>query len=208
MPDNTLRRIRATVTFIVVATLVITSFLIPSVFAVAGSIARVNCYPQDQGTHVSVNYFLYQTSAVNTNTTVSVSVDGKPSIPMAYQGMKSEISSGDITESEWYTWQITVPAITAKGSHTFQFFSHYYVWQETGKYWAEFNGQTEVHTFTIGINESAPSASPDPIAPSSVLPQLSVISAGALYAIVAAAVVVIVASVTIERRNSRRKSFD
>jgi hypothetical protein len=118
-------------------------------FASGGSIAKLNYYPDDGGTYGLINYFLEQTTAVNTNTTVSVSIDGGPPIPMTYQGIRNETVPADTVTRDWYTWQITIPAITASGRHTFQFFSHYYVWQEADQYWAEFNAYSDVHTFTI-----------------------------------------------------------
>ena len=120
-----------------------------SAFASGGSIAKLNYYPADGGTYGLINYFLEQTTAVNTNTTVSVSIDGGPPIPMTYQGIRNETVPADTVTRDWYTWQITIPAITASGRHTFQFFSHYYVWQEADQYWAEFNAYSNVHTFTI-----------------------------------------------------------
>ena len=98
-----------------------------------------NYYPDDGGTYEFIDHFLDQTTAVNTNTTVSVSIDGGPLIPMAYQGIKNEMVSDDSDARDWYTWQVTIPAITAPGRHTFQFFSHYYVWQDADQYWAEFD---------------------------------------------------------------------
>lgn len=119
------------------------------VFASGGSIAMANYYPDDGGTYEFIDHFLDQTTAVNTNTTVSVSIDGGPLIPMAYQGIKKEIVSNDSDARDWYTWQVTIPAITAPGRHTSQFFSHYYVWQDADQYWAEFNAYSTVHSFTI-----------------------------------------------------------
>ena len=185
--------------------LALASLPIPTALAVGGSIARVNYYPKDQGTYDAVNYFLYQITAVNTNTTVSVSIDGGPPTPMIYQGTKPETVVDDTTAAGCYTWQTTVPAITAPGRHTFQFLSHYYVWQETDKYWAEFNAQAETHTFYIGSNQSDLLASLDPIASTSVLPQISIITQGALLAISVSAVVVVIASATFGRRGLKKR---
>jgi hypothetical protein len=126
------------------------------------SIAMTNHYPDDGGTYGFVDHFVEQTTAVNTNTTVSVSIDGEPSIPMTYQGIKNEIVSGDTVARDWYTWNITVPAITAPGKHTFQFFRHYYVWQEADQYWAEFNSYSNVQSFNIAEHLVTPSPSPPP----------------------------------------------
>jgi hypothetical protein len=132
------------------------------VFASGGSIAMANYYPDDGGTYEFINYFLEQTTAVNTNTTVSVSIDGGPPIPMTYQGIRNETVPGDTVTRDWYTWQITIPAITAPGRHTFQFFSHYYVWQDADQYWAEFNSYSNVHSFTIARPLPTPSQPPPP----------------------------------------------
>jgi len=49
---------------------------------------------------------------------------------MTFQGIRDEVVKGDIVARDWYTWQVIIPAITESGNHTFQFFSHYYVWQD------------------------------------------------------------------------------
>jgi hypothetical protein len=133
-----------------------------SAFASGGSIAKLNYYPADGGTYGYINYFSEQTTAVNTNTTVSVSIDGGPLLPMTYQGIRNETVPADTVTRDWYTWQITIPAITASGRHTFQFFSHYYVWQEADQYWSEFNAYSNVHTFTILSPLPTPSQPPPP----------------------------------------------
>jgi hypothetical protein len=133
------------------------------VFASGGFIAMANCYPDDGGTYRFVDHFLEQTTAVNTNTTVSVSIDGESPIPMTYQGVGNEMVTGDIVARDWYTWQITIPAITAPGRHTFQFSSHYYVWQDADQYWAEFNACSNVHSFTIASPLPTPSQPPPPL---------------------------------------------
>lgn len=131
--------------------------------AVSGtSIAMANYYPNDGETYESIDHFIDQATAVNTNTTVSVSIDGSALIPMTYQGLQNEIALGDTAARDWYTWQITVPAITAPGKHTFQFFRHYYVWQTADKYWAEFDSYSTVQSFTIGNPSATPSPSPSP----------------------------------------------
>jgi len=110
-----------------------------------------NYYPNDGGTYGFVDHFLMQTTAVNTNTSVSVSIDGGPLVPMTYQGIINETVPGDTAARNWYTWQITIPALTAPGKHTFQFFYHYYVWQDKDQYWADFNAYSTVKSFTIAI---------------------------------------------------------
>ena len=65
------------------------------VFASGGSIAMVNYFPNDGGTYESIDHFLEQTTAVNTNTIVSVSIDEGPPIPMTYKGMRNEIAPCD-----------------------------------------------------------------------------------------------------------------
>ena len=119
----------------------------------------VNYYPTDGGTYGSVDHFQMQTTAVNTNTTVSVSVDGGPLLPMTYQGIINETVPGDTVVRNWYTWQIAVPALTVPGRHTFQFFYHDYVWQDKDQYWADFNGYSTVQSFTITPPRPTPSQS-------------------------------------------------
>jgi hypothetical protein len=135
------------------------------VFASGGSIAMANYYPDDGGTYGFIDHFLEQTTAVNTNTTVSISIDGGQLIPMTYQGTRNEMVLGDTVARDWYTWQTTIPAITAPGRHTFQFFSHYYVWQDADQYWAEFNSYSEVQSFSIACPLPTASKQP-PISPS------------------------------------------
>ena len=144
-----------------------------------------NYYPDDGGTYEFVDHFVEQTTAVNTNTTVSVSIDGEPPIPMTYQGIKNEIVSGDTVARDWYTWNITVPAITAPGRHTFQFFRHYYVWQEADQYWAEFNSHSTVQSFNIGNSSATPSPTPPPTTmnPAYILRNYSSFSNNCLFGI-------------------------
>jgi hypothetical protein len=127
------------------------------VSASGGSIAMVNCYPNDGGTYGFVDHFLKQTTAVNTNTTVSVSIDGGPLTPMTYHGIIYEMVPGDTAVRNWYTWQVTIPALTAPSIHTFQFFDHHYVWQDEDQYWADFNAQSTVKSFTIAHPLPTPS---------------------------------------------------
>ncbi len=126
---------------IVVVSILLTLFTASSnfVYASGGSIALANAYPREGCTYLAIDYFTYQLSAVNTNTTVLVSIDGGPLISMTFQGIRDEVVNGDTVARDWYTWQVTIPAITESDDHTLQFFSHYYVWQETDQYWAEFN---------------------------------------------------------------------
>ena len=148
--------------FIVVSTF-LTLFIVSTnlVFAGGGSIALSNTYPGDEGTYGAIDHFLYQITAVNSNTTVSVSIDDGPQIPMGYQGIMNELVIGDTAARDWYTWQVTIPVITTLGTHTFQFFSHY-VWQDADHYWAEFNACSTVQSFTIAGTLSTPSQSPPP----------------------------------------------
>ncbi len=149
--------------FIAVCTF-LTLFVISAnlVFAGGGSIALSNTYPSDRGTYLAVDRFLYKITAVNSNTTVSVSVDDGPQIPMTYQGVMNELVIDDTAARDWYTWQITIPVITSPGVHTFRFFSHYYVWQDADHYWAEFNACSAVQSFTIVDALSTSSQSPPP----------------------------------------------
>jgi hypothetical protein len=131
-----------------------------------------NYYPNDGETYGFIDHFLMQTTAVNTNTTVSVSIDGGPLIPMTYQGIINEKVPGDTAVRNWYTWQVAIPALTAPGRHTFQFFEHYYVWQDKDQYWADFNAYSTAKSFTITLTPPTPSQptlnSPNPhTAPSS-----------------------------------------
>jgi hypothetical protein len=140
------------------------------VSASEGSIANANCYPSDGETYGFIDHFSKQITAVNTNTTVSVSIDGGPPIPMIYQGIINETVQGDSAVRSWYTWQVAIPALTAPGRHTFQFFDHHYVWQDEDQYWAEFNAYSTVKSFTIAHSLPTPqstSSSTNPNTPSS-----------------------------------------
>jgi hypothetical protein len=147
-----------------VVSILLISFTVSTnwVFASEGSITMANYYPEDGGSYEYIDHFLAQTTAVNTNTTVSVSIDGRPPIPMTYQGVRNETVPGDSVALNWYTWQITIPTITATGRHTFQFLSQYYVWQDADQYWAEFNSYSNVHSLTIASPLSTPSRSLPP----------------------------------------------
>jgi len=127
-----------------------------------GTIAATNNYPDDGGTYEFVDYFSEQTTAVNTNTTVLVSVDGGPLIPMTFKGVRKEIAPEDSVSRDWYTWETAVPAITRPGNHIFQFFSRYYVWQDADICWAEFNAQSSAKSFTINSNSPPSSHPPQP----------------------------------------------
>jgi hypothetical protein len=166
-PKEELRRMlkrnlkESMIVVLVVVSIFLTLLLISTnlVSASGGSIAMANCYPDDGGTYEFIDHFLDQTTAVNTNTTVSVSIDGGSLIPMTYQGIKKEMPSDDSDALDWYSWQVTIPAITAPGRHTFQFFSHYYVWQNIDQYWAEFNAYSTVHSFIINGPSPTPGQS-------------------------------------------------
>jgi hypothetical protein len=119
------------------------------VFASGGTIAAVNFYPVDGETYEFIDHFIYQTTAVNTNTTVSISLDDEPPIPLVCEGLRNEQILDDAATQAWYTWQLDVPAISTPGEHTFQVFSHYYVWQNEDEYWAEYNSYSTVKSFTI-----------------------------------------------------------
>jgi hypothetical protein len=129
------------------------------VCASGGTFAMANYYPNDGGTYGFVDNFLMQTTAVNTNTTVSVSIDGGPLTPMTYYGIITETVPGDTAVRNWYTWQVAIPAITAPGRHTFQFFENYYVWQDKDQYWADFKAYSTVKSFTITLPPPTPSQS-------------------------------------------------
>jgi hypothetical protein len=118
-----------------------------------------NYYPNDGETYGVIDHFLMQTTAVNTNTTVSVSIDGGPLTPMTYQGVINETVPGDTAVRNWYTWQVAIPALTAPGRHTFQFFDHYYIWQDKDQYWADFNAYSTIKSFTIALPPPTPSQS-------------------------------------------------
>jgi hypothetical protein len=136
---------------IVVASILFSVFAASSnlVNASGGSIAMANAYPQEGCTYLAIDHFTYQLSAVNTNTTVLVSIDGGPLVSMTFQGIRDEAVNGDTVARDWYTWQAMIPPITDPGNHTFQFFSHYYVWQDTDEYWGEFNARSTIYSFTI-----------------------------------------------------------
>lgn len=181
----------------VIATFLTLLTISPNLFSANGtSIAMANHYPDDGGTYEFIDHFVEQTTAVNTNTTVSISIDGEPSIPMTYQGIKNEIVSGDTVARDWYTWNITVPAITAPGRHTFQFFRHYYVWQEADHYLAEFNSQSTVQSFNIGNSSATPSPTPPP----------TTMNTAYIFAIIAASAitaVLVLATFTLRKRTQR-----
>ena len=149
MQDKKLEKpvIAASLIFFILTVVIAVS--LNTVSASGGSIAMTNTYPQEGEAYQVVNHFTYQLTAVNANTTVSVSIDGGPPRPKVLQGISKEVSNGKSTSSDWYTWQLTTPAITQTGKHTVQFFSHYYVWQDTEHYWSEFNSYSSVYSFTI-----------------------------------------------------------
>jgi hypothetical protein len=132
------------------------------VHAETGSIAKANSYPIDGSTYDTVNSLIYQTTGVNPNTTVSVSIDGCKPITMSYQGVRNETAQNDTVSRNWFTWEATIAPITTPGKHSFQFFSNYQVWQDADQYWAEFNAYSEIKSFTISGFLSAPSESPLP----------------------------------------------
>ncbi len=138
----------------VLISIFVTLFAANLVSASGGSIATANTYPEDGKTYSVVDHFAYQTSTINTNTTVSVCIDNGTLIPMSFQGLTNKTANDETIARDWYTWQITIPAITNPGRHTFQFFSHYYVWQETDQYWAEFNGCSINQSFIIAGTSS------------------------------------------------------
>lgn len=113
-----------------------------------GSIAKSYTYPEDGGAYFAVNHFVYQLTEVNVNTTISLRIDDGPLIPMIYQGEKNGTSI-NTTDCQWYTWQVSVPAITTPGKHAFQFFSNYFVWQDKDNFWAKFSARTDPKFFTI-----------------------------------------------------------
>lgn len=182
MPKTRLRHIALLLT----ATTIFLMLLVTSVslFPVsAASIAMVNYYPDDGANYDFVDHFVEQTTAVNTNTTVSVSIDGEQPVPMIYQGIKNEIVPGDTVARDWHTWNITIPPIRTIGTHTFQFIKHYYVWQEADQYWAEFNSSSTLQTFTITVLSATPSPSPQPETTKSLY-IFTVIAASAITALI------------------------
>ncbi len=145
--------------------LVVSSVILLSVssnlfHANAVSISLVNHYPVDGETYDFVDHFVEQTIAVNTNTTVSISIDNGSLIPMVYQGIRKEKVVGDNETRDWYTWNVSTTAITESGEHKYQFFRHYYVWQEADQYWGEFNSHSKVMSFNISESTISPSPSP------------------------------------------------
>jgi hypothetical protein len=157
--------------FLVALSILLTVFAVSSNLASAsdGSISQANTYPQEDSTYLAVDHFTYQLSAIDTNTTVSVSIDNEPPAPMVFEGIQNIVANDDAV-ANWYTWQTTVPAITEPGNHTFQFFSHYYVWQDSDQYWAEFNARSTVYSFTIKGDPST-QATTSPTA-TTIAPQL------------------------------------
>jgi hypothetical protein len=155
---------KSTIAMVIVVSIFLYLFSLSAnlVFAGEGSIATSNTYPEDGATYGVVDHFSYQITAVNSNTTVSIRIDDGPLIPMQYRGIVNEAGKGDNVTRGWHTWQVTIPAITTPGKHAFQFFSHYYVWQDTDHFWAEFNSYSNVQSFTIAGSSSTPSKSPPP----------------------------------------------
>ena len=180
------------------------------VSASGGFIATANYYPNDGGTYGFVDHFLMQTTAVNTNTTVSVGIDGGPLVPMTYQGTINETVPGDTAAHNWYTWQVAIPTLKVPGRHTFQFFYHYYVWQDKDQYWADFNAYSNVKSFTIALppptTSQSPSNSSNPYsAPSSQASRLETQSSlfsptEVIYTILTAVVIINIVAVAIIRR--------
>jgi hypothetical protein len=157
-------KIRSLIVIFILAYVFLTLFTFSASFvnAAGGSIAKVNTYPENDGTYAVVDQFLYQVTGINANTTVSVSVDDGPPISMVYQGIKNEPALNDTVACEWYTWQVTIPTMPTQGKHTFQFFSYYFVWQEQDHYWAEFNACSTLKSFTIAGHSLIP-AEPKPV---------------------------------------------
>ncbi len=183
------------IAILIVGSILLTLFAASSslVSASGGSITMANSYPQEGGTYLAVDHFIYQTTAVNTNTTVSVSVDNGPLIPMAFQGIRNEVADGDTVARDWYTWEATTPAITAPGEHAFQFFSHYYVWQDTDQYWAELNACSAAQSFTITNPSSTSSTSTPTTAPAvSQLQQVPELQPWAILPFIVAAILSLV----------------
>ena len=114
-----------------------------------GSIANVKYYPEDGGFYDSVDCFVEQVTAINSNTTVWVSIDNQLLIQLSYQGLINEYKEEENATVEWHTWKIEVDPIVSSGIHTFQFFKQYQVWQKEDNYWADFYAHSEVKTFKI-----------------------------------------------------------
>ena len=155
---------KSMIAVVAVLTFLIFTLSANSVFAAGGSISAAMTYPESGGTYGVVDHFVYQMRNVNTNTTYSVSIDGQPPIPMAYQGIINEASPNASVAGDWYTWQLTIPAIITPGRHTFQFFGHYYVWQDVDHYWSEFNSCSTIRSFTVAsscqLNPNQPPMKP------------------------------------------------
>jgi hypothetical protein len=71
---------------------------------------------------------------------------------MTYKGVITQTTPNNTTERNWQTWQITIHPMITPGRHTYQLLSHYFVWQEADKYWAEFNAKTDIKSFTITLS--------------------------------------------------------
>ncbi len=160
MPKTNRKKIVIVMLNVVAVFLAFSAASASRVFAGGGTIVIANHYPDDGETYEFIDHFMEQTTAVNVNTTVSVSIDGGPLIPLRFEGVREETAPGDTETRDWFTWQITVPAMTTPGNHTFQFFSHYYVWQGADEYWAEFNACSDVKSFSIVSQLPAPSQPP------------------------------------------------
>ncbi len=200
MLDRNLKK--SMVTVFLAVSVFITLLSISLVSASEGSIAMANTYPENGGTYFVVDHFIYQVTAVNTNTTVSVSIDNGPLIPMAFQGIINEAVNGDTVTRDWYTWQVTIPAITNTGNYTFQFFSHYYVWQDKDQYWAEFNARSNTQSITIADPFSTPPTSAPTTTPNDL--QLQYVPELPWIILPLFAVVILLSTVIIRKRIAKK----
>ena len=157
MKKNVIRKSLIAIVFL--STFLICSFVISknTVSASEGSITMTNCYPNDGKTYQVIDHFTEQILSVNTNTTVSVRIDGGTPIPMIYKGLINEVVEEDSVARDWYTWETTISPLTSPGLHSFQFLGKYYVWQETDQYWAEFNYISNIRSFMI-VNQVMPNS--------------------------------------------------
>ncbi len=170
--------------------LFVTVFVQVNLFFVhGGSIVSASCYPEERKIYEFVDHFTSQAMAVNTNTTVLVGIDGESPILMTDYGLRHEIASGDNAARDWFTWEIVVPAMTKPGNHTFQFFNHYYVWQQADQNWAEYSSYSNVKSFIISDSNPTSSITPSENSPSTNL-QVAIISVLILCVIATIALIV------------------
>ena len=95
-------KLKSIIILLIATTILLTSLPMFTISVSGGaSIVMANYYPDDGETYESIDHFSDQATAVNTNTTVSVRIDGGPPIPMMYQGIKNQTAPDDTGARDW-----------------------------------------------------------------------------------------------------------